>query len=127
MPRRKTAASPWIADAATNEEDSGYNFPSYRHRRGAVLGLSRPKPAGPDGRGTPERGVSLGSDGDVGLCGGGGSSRVSLARFAESAKDSPQCPAPDRTLFHRDILQPISPRRHGRRHHQKLLPAEGNA
>ena len=65
--------------------------------------------------------------GDAGLCGCGNGGRVSLARFAEGAKHSPECPASCRAVFYRIILQPISSRRHWRRHHQKLLPAEGNA
>jgi len=82
-----------------NEEASGHDFPTYRHDRGPVLGLSRSKPARPDGGGASECGLSLGSDGDAGLSGGGSSSRLSLARVAESAKHLPQCPSPDRTVF----------------------------
>jgi len=33
----------------------------------------------------------------------------------------------DWTVFYRVVLQPIPPRRHRRRHHQELLPVEGNA
>src|SRR5678815_5883616 len=85
-------ASPFESgrNALANEEGSGHDFPAYRHDRGPVLGLSRSKPARPDGRGASECGVSLGSDGDAGLSSGGGSSRVSLARVAESAKHLPQ-------------------------------------
>src|SRR5438067_10059639 len=102
-------ASPFESgrNALANEEDSGYDFPTQRHRRSAVLGLSRSKPARPDGRGTPQCGIPLGSDGDAGLSGGGSSSRVSLARIANSAKHPPQRPASDRTLFYRAVLQPI--------------------
>src|SRR2546430_15313704 len=82
-----------------NEEGSGHNLPAWSHRRGTILSLSRSKQTRPDGGGASERGVSLGSDGCVGLCGRGTGCCVSLARFAEGAKDSPQCPASYRTIF----------------------------
>src|SRR6266566_6951481 len=96
-------ASPFESGRNTlaNEEGSDHDFPAYRHDRGPVLRLSRSKPARPDGPGASECGVSLGSDGDAGLSGGGGSSRISLARVAESAKHPPQCSPPDRTVFYR--------------------------
>src|SRR6478609_11869363 len=102
-------ASPFESgrNALANEEDSDHDFPTHRHRWGALLGLSRSKSARPDDGSAAERGVPLGSDGDGGLSGGGGSSGFSLARVAESAKHPPQCRAADRTVFYRTILQPV--------------------
>src|SRR5216110_3858664 len=70
---------------------------------------------------------ALGHDRHTGIRGGGNRCLLSLARVVEGPKDSPESPAPVRLVPHRNVLQPVSPRRHRRGHHEKLLPAERDA
>ena len=53
--------------------------------------------------------------------------RGALAHFAQGAADPSQHPAGLGALFNRDVLQPIPARRHRRRHHEELSPAQGDA
>src|SRR4029453_8490913 len=114
-------------NASANEKNPGHAFPAQRYNRGAVLGLSRSRPARTDGGGNPRRTISLGCHGHTGIPCCGSCCRLSLACSAEGPKDSSHSSAALRIVFNWDVLKPVSPRGYRRRHHQKLLPAQGNA